>query len=69
MSKTPAIDPDGRLGLSIESPRSSLHGGIDANSGAARVQAVCGSGAVYGLTEYFVNAPPAWANEFGPSAA
>ena len=25
--------------------------------------------AVYGPTEYFVNAPPAWANEFGPSAA
>jgi Protein of unknown function (DUF3489) len=25
--------------------------------------------AVYGPTEYFVNAPPAWTNEFGPSAA
>jgi hypothetical protein len=24
---------------------------------------------LYGPTEYFVNAPPAWANEFGPSAA
>jgi hypothetical protein len=23
----------------------------------------------YGRTEYFVKAPPAWANEFGPSAA
>ena len=24
---------------------------------------------IYRLTEYFVNAPPAWAIEFGPSAA
>jgi hypothetical protein len=27
------------------------------------------TGICYRPTEYFVNAPPAWASEFGPSAA